>query len=126
MKTFFAIIYHFYYKHESKVDAHFTSIFCLSTLITANFYTLLFALKIHYFPRFNFSFYWIILFFLFIMVFLYFVYIHRNKHIKILEDHKCKSKGQKVFYKTLLFLYAVASIVILLYTVNISRALNLS
>ena len=126
MKTFFAIIYHFYYKHESKSDAHFTSIFCLSTLITSNIYAFLFALKIYYFPRFNFSFYWIIIFFLVIMIFLYFVYIHRKKHIKIFEDYTIKKKSQKVLYKTLLFLYAVASIVILLYAVSISRALNRS
>ena len=126
MKTFFAIIYHFYYKHESKSDAHFTSIFCLSTLITSNFYALMFALKIYYFPHFTFSLYVIGLFFIFTKVSSYFIYIHKNKHIEIFEDYKTKKKNQKVLYKILLFLYIVSSIIILLYAVNISRILNRS
>jgi len=126
MKTFFAIIYNFYYKHEDKTDAHFVSIFYLSLLITFNFMSLLMAIYIYYFPRFNFSFYWIIIFFLVAMGSLYFAFIHRKKHLKILEEYKSKSKWLKFLYKTLLFLYAVASIIIMSYAATLLRALNLS
>lgn len=126
MKTFFAIMYDFYYKNENKTDAHFVSMFYLAMLITFNINTLLVALNIYYYPRYNFSFYWSIVLLLFTVATLYFIFIHKKRHLQILHDYKTTSKRRKLLHKTLFFLYIVITITFSFYAATLLRSLNLS
>jgi hypothetical protein len=126
MKTFFAIIYNFYLKPEGKNDALFRAVLYVSGLIWFNLFALINILNVKYIPGLNYSFYWLFILLCVIIACSYFAFIHRKKHLQILEAYNRKSKQQKTFYKIILFLYAILSLAILIYTAVLIRAINLS
>ncbi len=126
MKTFFAIIYNFYLKPEGKNDALFRAVLYVSGLIWFNLFALINVLNVKYFPGLNYSFYWLFILLCVIIACSYFAFIHRKKHLQILEAYNRKSKKRKVFYKVLFFLYVIFSIIIWIYTLVLGRAINLS
>jgi len=126
MKTFFAIIYNFYFKPEGNSDALFRAVLYVSALIYFNLNALINILNIKYFPDLKYSFYWLFIFLCIIIACSYFAFIHGKKHLQILEKYQRKSKQQKIFFKVLFFLYAIFSLIIWIYTLVLGRALNTS
>jgi len=126
MKTFFAIIYNFYFKPEGNTDALFRAVLYVSALIYFNLDALINILNVKYFPGLNYSFYWLFILLCVIIACSYFAFIHGKKHLQILKKYKSKSRQQKIFYKVLFFLYAIFSIIIWIYTAVLVRTLNIS
>ena len=126
MKTFFAIIYSFYLKPEGNKDALFRAVLYVSGLIWFNLFALINILNVKHIPGLNYSFSWLFILLCVIIVCSYFAFIHGKKHLQILEAYKRKSKQQKIFYKVILFLYAILSLTIFIYTAVLVRSINLS
>lgn len=126
MKTFFAIIYNFYFKHEGNTDALFRTVLYVSALIYFNLNSLINILNVKYFPGLSYRFYWLFILLCIIIGFSYFAFVHGKKHLQILEKYQRKSKQQKVFFKVVFFLYAIFSLIIWVYTLVLGRALNVS
>lgn len=115
---FFAILYNFYYKNEDKFDAHFRALFYFSLLVSFNIISIFYILE-HIFPKFHYGSIEYIASIISVFIVNYFLLIHKKKHLKIGEKYIRFKKNIKILYKILFALYAMVSIIILVYVLRL-------
>ena len=125
LNIMFIRFYKMYYNSGERSDAQYTAILLIGLIIFINVYSLFSLFELLFFPRIEYSYYWLFALQVVIIIICYFVFVYKGKYKEIIEKLKHREKSKKHLDWFLILTYIAVSVFIWVYLASELRVFHL-